>query len=102
MTYQVQIRQVGPQPILSIRAVVPTLELVQFFDEACTQMQAYLTQTGIRIVGPAMSLWHSAPGQIQDGFDLETGWPIEGPVPSLGRMHYRELPAGLQAFTMEV
>src|SRR3990172_8918719 len=98
MAYQIQIREVGPQPILSIRAVVRTPELVRFFDEACNEMQRYLAQVSIRTTGPAMSLWHSAPGQIPDGSDIETCWPIEAPVASSGRMRYGELPAGLEAF----
>lgn len=100
MVYEIQLREAGPQPVLSIRAVVPTLELVQFFDVACAEMRAYLAQAGIRITGPAMSLWHSAPGQIPGASDIETCWPIEGPAPSSGRMKYRELAAGFQAFTV--
>ncbi len=100
MAYAIHVREVGPQPILSIRAVVRTLELVQFFDEACKEMQTYLTQVGVRTVDPAMSLWQSAPGQIPDGSDIETCLPIEGPVPPSGRMRYSELSAGLQAFTV--
>ena len=100
MPYVVQVREVAPQPILSIRAVVRTPELIQFFDEACREMQTYLSQVGGRTVGPPMSLWHSAPGQIPDASDIETCWPIEGPVASSGGMRYSELPAGLQAFTV--
>ena len=100
MTYQIQLREARPQPILSIRAVVPTMQLVQFFDEATQEMQAYLEEQGVRRTGPAMSLWHSAPGQIPGASDIETCWPIEGPVPPMGQMHYRVLPAGLEAITI--
>jgi effector-binding domain-containing protein len=100
MDYAIQIREAGPQPVLSIRAITPIFELIPFFDEACTEMRAYLEQVGVQSVGPAMSLWHSAPGEIKDGFDIETCLPVEGPLPSSGRMHYRELPASLQAFTV--
>ena len=100
MPYEIQVREVNPQPILSIRAVVPTLELIQFFDEAVNEMNAYVNQVGIKITGPAMSLWHSAPGQIPDASDIETCLPIEGPVPASGRMLYTKLPAGLHAFTI--
>ena len=100
MTYTIQLREVSPQPILSIRAIVPTLELVGFFEEATREMQTYLAQVGVRPVGPPMSLWHSAPGQIPNASDLETCWPIEGPVPSSGQMNFAELPAGLEAFTL--
>jgi effector-binding domain-containing protein len=100
MTYRVQIRQTNPQPILSIRAVVPTLELVGFFDEATIEMKTYLAQVRVSITGPAMSLWHSAPGEIENASDIETCWPVAGPAPASGRMRYRELPAGLEAFTV--
>jgi len=100
MPYEVQIREVGPQTIMSIRAVVPTLEMVKFFDDACNEMRAYVTQIGGRIVGPAMSLWQSEPGLIKDGFDIETCLPVEHPVPSIGRMRCSELPAGVHVFTV--
>jgi effector-binding domain-containing protein len=100
MAYEIQVREVNPQPILSIRAIVPTLNSIQFFDEACSEMQAYLKQVDVQTVGPAMSLWHSAPGEIPDASDIETCLPIERPAPSAGRMRYSELPAGLQAFTV--
>lgn len=71
MPYEVQIRVVGPQTIMSICAVVSTLEMVKFFDDACNEMRAYVTQIGGRIVGPAMSLWQSEPGLIKDGLILK-------------------------------
>ena len=100
MDYQIQIREVEPQPILSIRAVVPNLELIRFFDEACREMQTYLEQLSIRVTGPAMSLWHSAPGELPDASDIETCLPIEAPVSTVGRMKYRVLQGGLEAFTI--
>jgi effector-binding domain-containing protein len=100
MAYEIRVREVGSQPILSIRAIVQTPELVRFFDEACNEMRTYLILVGVRAVGPARSLWHSAPGQIPDSFDIETCLAIEHPVPPSGRMRYGALPAGLQAFTV--
>jgi hypothetical protein len=35
VTYEVRVREVEVQPVLSIRAVVPVMALVGFFDEAC-------------------------------------------------------------------
>jgi len=100
MNYAIQVRNVRPQPVLSIRAVVPTPELIQFFDAACQEMQAYLAQLGMSQVGPPMSLWHSAPGQIPNSSDLETCLPIPHLIPASGRMSSRELPAGLEVFTV--
>jgi effector-binding domain-containing protein len=100
MKYDIKVREVGSQPILGVRAVVRTLELVQFFDEACNQMKNYLAKAGVRTAGPAMSIWHSAPGQIPDGFDIETCIPIENLISPADPMRSRELPAGLQAFTV--
>ena len=67
MAYQIQLREVEAQPILGIRAVVPTLELDQFFDEASREMQTYLEQQGIRSTGPAMSLWRAMQGPPRSG-----------------------------------
>ena len=44
MPYEIQLREVGSQPILSIRAVVKTHDLVAFFDGAVREMRAYLTE----------------------------------------------------------
>ena len=100
MTYDVHRREVNERPILSVRAVVRTDELVAFFDAAVAEMRAYLAQLSVTAAGPPGSLWHSAPGEIPDASDVETYLPLERPVPSSGRMTGRALPAGLEAFTV--
>ena len=70
MACEIRVREVASQPIVSIRAIVQTPELVQFFDEACNEMRTYLTRVGVRAVGPARSLLAQRTGQIPDNFDI--------------------------------
>lgn len=100
MIYEIHTRHVSAQAVLSIRAVVPTSELIQFFDTACEEIGAHLAQLGMTPAGPAMSLWHSAPGQIPNASDIETCLPVNQLVSASGRMSSRELPGGLEAFTV--
>lgn len=100
MTYEVKVREVAAQPVLSIRAVVPVMELVGFFDEACKEMYEYLEREGVRLAGPPMSLWHSDPESTPGESDIEVCVPVERPVPPSGKMRGGELPAGPLAHTI--
>ena len=97
-----RVKEVAAQPVLSIHAVVPRHELVRFFDEACDEMYEYLDRIGTRPAGPPMSLWHSAPGEIENASAIQTCIPVERAVPSQGRMQAGELPAGQLAYTIHV
>jgi effector-binding domain-containing protein len=98
--YTIQIQDVPAQPIVSIRDTVPNPQLETFFDEACREIRAYLSQIGVAAIAEPMSLWHSSPGEIPDGFDIETCIPVERPVPAQGRIRAGELPAGTLASTI--
>ncbi len=100
MTYEVRVREVEAQPVLSIRAVVRVMELVGFFDEACKEVYEYLEREGVRPAGPPLSLWHSDPESNPGESDIETCVPVERPVPPSGRMKAGELPAGRLAYTI--
>lgn len=98
--YTIQIREVFAQSIAGIRSIVPNPQLESFFDQACREIRAYLSQIGVAAIADPMSLWHSSPGEIPDGFEIETCIPIERPVPAQGRIQPGELPAGTLASTI--
>lgn len=100
MPYDIQIKETGAQPVVSIRAVVASAELVDFFEDACREIREYLAQIGERPVRPPMSLWHSSPEQSRDGVDFEPCLPVEHRVPPRGRIRADELPAGLVISTI--
>lgn len=100
MSYEIRVKDVPSQPIVSIRARVPVLSLVAFFDDACQEMYAYLERMDVRPAGPPLSLWHSAPGDFPGESEIETCVPVEQPVPSSGRMTSANLPAGKLAYTI--
>jgi effector-binding domain-containing protein len=98
--YAVQVRAAGPQPVAGIRDTVPTSDLVQFFADACREIHAYLSEIGVAVTGPPLSIWHSSPGEIPHGFDVETCIPVEHGVPARGRIRPGELAAGTIASTV--
>ncbi len=98
--YEVKVREVAAQPVLSIRAVVPVMELVDFFDEACQEMYAYLEREGVRPAGPPLSLWYSDPESTPGESEIQVCVPVERPVLPSGRMKPDELPAGQLAYTI--
>lgn len=100
MTYEVKVKEVAAQPILSIRARVPEGELVAFFDEACGEMYAYLERVGVRPAGPPMSQWYSDPEMTPGEAEIETCIPVEQHAPSSGRVKAGALPAGPLAYTV--
>ena len=100
MTYEVKVREVEAQPVLSIRAVVPVMELVGFFDEACREMYEFLEREGVRPAGPPFSLWHSDPESTPGESDIEVCVPVERPVLPSGWMNAGELPVGRLAYTI--
>jgi effector-binding domain-containing protein len=100
VTYEVRVREVEVQPVLSIRAVVPVMALVGFFDEACKEMYEYLEREGVRPAGPPLSLWHSDPESTPGESDIEVCVPVERPVLPSGRMKAGELPDDRLAYTI--
>ncbi len=90
--YQVQVKDVPPQPVLSVRDRVPVMSL-WLFDDACADMYAYVEQTGARRAGTTLSLWHSAPSDVPGEGEIETCVPVDLPVLARGRITFSELPA---------
>jgi effector-binding domain-containing protein len=96
----IQMEEVGPQPIVGIRAKVPTEGLAGFFEVAWRELLAHAAGAGARVMGPAMSLWHSAPGDVPGGFDMEVCIPVDRVLAVSSRVVGRELPRGTLASTL--
>jgi len=100
MKYEVRVKEVAAQPIVSIRDIVPMMELVAFFDDAVKELHAYIERVGGRAAGPAFSMWHSPPMGEPPVFDIETVQPTAQELPSKGSIRAGTLPRGLLAYTI--
>jgi effector-binding domain-containing protein len=90
----------APQPTLVeaeeittavIRGMVDVTELAAFFDSTFTRLPAVLAGQGVAITGPALALYHGAPGATAD---LEAGFPTSGPVETDDDVVTSHLPGG--------
>ena len=100
MSYDVRVKELPIQPIVSIRASVLHEEIMRFYDDAQAELGAYVQQIGVAVTGPKMSLWHSGPQDSPTHTDIETCLPIAHLVPAHGRIQSRELPAGRVVYTI--
>ena len=93
---QVELQQLKPQPVLSIRATVPIAQLGEVMDDRLRALWSYLQQRGARPAGPAFVRYHTF-GETET--DLETGIPVVEPVAGEGRIAGGDLPGGPAATT---
>jgi effector-binding domain-containing protein len=87
----VEIQQLGPQPILSIRATVQIADLAQAQDDRIRALSSYLQQSGAQLAGPPFVRYHTF---TETETDLELGIPVVVPIAGEGRIAGGELPGG--------
>jgi effector-binding domain-containing protein len=87
----VEIKQLEPQPVLSIRATVRIEQLGAEMGERLQALRDHLQQHGAQPAGPPFVRYHTF-GETET--DLETGVPVDRPVPGGGRALAGELPGG--------
>jgi DNA-binding transcriptional MerR regulator len=94
--YEVVIKSVEAQTILSARGVVPTLaDMVGIRCRLYEDMYRWLTAHSVRALEPEMAIYHNSEYVEQD-IDMEAATPIEAAPPDwpvVGRVVVRELPA---------
>ncbi len=87
----VEIRQLEPQPVVSIRATVRIADLAEVMGDRLAALGSYLKQGGAQPAGPPFVRYHTF-GETET--DLETGIPVTEPAGSEGRVVAGELPGG--------
>jgi effector-binding domain-containing protein len=87
----VEIVQLEPQPVLSIRARVQIVDLAQAQDDRIRALSRYLQQSGAQLAGPPFVRYHTF---TQTETDLELGIPVVAPVEGEGRIAAGELAGG--------
>lgn len=93
MPYEITVRKVGAQPIVSISRRLKVAGLGDFIQEGTAALSQALERRGFAPAGPPFGLYHGPVNQEDDG-PVEVCVPVAQPVELGGEMQARELPAG--------
>lgn len=99
MTYDITIKQLAPQSILSSRRHTPLAGIGEVFGQCFGQIFGYLGQIGLRPAGAPFAIYHD-PDFKEDDIDLEVCVPIEKRVAGKGDLKGSEVPGGPAACTV--
>jgi effector-binding domain-containing protein len=101
MEYEVSVRDVVSQPIVSIRTHTSLARMAEFMGSAYGELFQLMGQQGVRPAGPPFAVYHD-PEFKEDDIDVEAGVPVAEPVASMGRVVGGEMPAGPIAVTLHL
>jgi len=86
-TYDVVLKKVEPQTVISIRDTLPNFGAQQTL---WIELANYLISRKAKAAGPSITIYHDPEYREQD-VDLETATPVNTPLPESGRVKGREL-----------
>jgi effector-binding domain-containing protein len=90
--YEVVIKKVDRQTVVSVRDVIPTYgDVGQLFGEVF----GYLGSQGVNPIGAPLAIYHDGEYREQD-VDVEVAVPVANKVPGNNKVNYQELPAVAQ------
>lgn len=93
MPYEISVREVGAQPIVSISRRLKVAGLDGFIQESVAALHAALGSRGAAPAGPPFGIYHGPVNQEDDG-PIEVCVPVAQPVELGGEVQARALPAG--------
>ena len=96
MSSEVLLQHLEPQPVLSIRAIVPTEQLAAAMGERLQRLADYLGRHGLQPSGPPYVRYHAF---SEAEADLELGIPLRQTVTGEGLIVSGLLPGGPAATT---
>jgi DNA-binding transcriptional MerR regulator len=99
MNYEVTLKQLSAQPILSLRQKIQSSDIGPTAAKAYGELFGYLGQLGMRPVGPPFAVYHDQEFREQD-LDVEHCVPIEKRIAGNQRLQGRELEAVTAACTL--
>lgn len=99
MTQSFATKEVGPQPMLAIRATSAMDSLSELMGSLFGEVYEHILQSGQQPAGMPFSRYHSMDGKT---VDLECGMPVPSPIEGKGRVEAGELPAGTVATVTHV
>ena len=90
-THNVDLQQLEPQPVLSIRDTIQVANLSNVMGDSIPALLGYMQQSGAQPAGPLFVRYHTF-GETET--DIEIGIPVVEPVAGEGRIVAGELPGG--------
>jgi AraC family transcriptional regulator len=95
--YDIEIRDLEPQTIVTIRQETTPAGMGAAFRELLAVVWQYLEKRGVRPSGPSFGIFHTyEPERV----DFQAGFPVAEPLEGEGRIEAGELPGGRAAVVM--
>ena len=101
MEYQVRVRELVAQPVVSVRGHSSIAEMPAFFKSVYAEIFALLGELGIRGAGIPFSIYHD-PEFREDDIDMEVVVPVSEPAEDRGRVRAGVLDGGAAATTLHL
>jgi len=99
MSYEVTVKKLDPQPVVSIRTTCHAAEIGATLSEILPEVFSYLRKQGLYPSGPPFTRYH---GFSETQVDIEGGMPVAAAVSGEGRIEGGELPGGEAATTVHM
>ena len=99
MAYQVEIKELPAQAVLTIRTTTTPDRLSDALREIYTLIRAYVADAGAEPTGPGFALYHA---YGDEEVDVEAGVPVDGAFVGNDRITSRVLPATRAAVTWHI
>ena len=99
--YEVKVRDMVTQAIVSVRGHVPMSGMPEFFQRAYRDIFGLIGSVGVRPAGSPVSIYHD-PEFRDDDVDVEVAVPVSEPVEGAGRVVFGALAGGPVAYTLHV
>jgi AraC family transcriptional regulator len=93
----IEVKDVEPQWVLSIRQDTTPAGMGAAFQQLVPVIEAYCEKHGIARAGPLIGLYHD---YREDHVDMEIAVSVSGPAEGEGRIEAKELPGGRAAVAM--
>jgi effector-binding domain-containing protein len=99
MSYEITVRRLEPQAVMSVRGKTRFARLAQTIGEFLTEVWNHVQESGGTSAGPPFTRYHAV---IGEEIDLEAGLPVAAPVGEGGRIRAGQLPGGEAVSTVHV
>ncbi len=99
MSETIELVELRPQRVVTIRRTVPRTGLGAFFMEVIPKLQAAIAAQGGKPTGPPYGRFYTGDPAA---FDTEAGIPFSGPVKPSGNVGVGELPGGPAAKAVHI
>lgn len=99
MPYEIVVKEIDAQPIVSIRTQCHAAEIGAILGEILPEIFRYLRSHDVWPSGPPFTRYH---GFSETQVDIEGGMPVSERVPGTGRIAAGELPGGTAVTTVHM